>query len=69
MLQGQEEIDMLMYRRASKAPYWRAPELHRGELPTKATDVYAYGMLMYEILYRREPFEKENKEVRAKSAL
>jgi len=69
MLQGQEETDMLMYRRGYKAPYWRAPELHRGEPPSKATDVYAYGMLMYEIMYRREPFEKENIEVRSISAL
>ena len=61
--QGPEEAELLLFRKGYKAPYWRAPELLRGEPPTKATDVYAYGMLLYEVLYRREPFEKENKEV------
>lgn len=67
-LQAPEEAELLLYRKGYKAPYWRAPELLRGEPPTKATDVYAYGMLLYEILYRREPFEKENKEVRLQSS-
>lgn len=62
-LQGPEEAELMLYRRGYKAPYWRAPELLRGDPPSKATDVYAYGMLLYEVLYRREPFEKENKEV------
>lgn len=63
-MQAPEEAELLMYRKGYKAPYWRAPELLRGGVPTKASDVYAYGMLLYEILYRRQPFEKENKEVR-----
>lgn len=63
-LQAPEEAELLLYRKGYKAPYWRAPELLRGEAPTKASDVYAYGMLLYEILYRREPFLKENVEVR-----
>lgn len=54
----------MLYRKGYRAPYWRAPEVLRGEAPSKASDVYAYGMLLYEVLYRREPFEKENKEVR-----
>lgn len=54
---------MMLYRKGYKAPFWRAPELLRGEPPSKASDVYAYGILLYEVLYRREPFEKENKEV------
>ena len=62
-MQGPEEAELMLYRRGYKAPYWRAPELLRGDPPSKATDVYAYGMLLYEVLYRREPFEKENKEV------
>ena len=62
-MQGPEEMELMLYRRGYKAPYWRAPELLRGDPPSKATDVYAYGMLLYEVLYRREPFEKENKEV------
>ena len=63
-MQGPDEAEALLYRKGYKAPYWRAPELLRGEPPTKATDAYAYGMLLYEVLYRREPFEKENKEVK-----
>ena len=61
-MQAPEEAEWL-YRRGHKAPYWRAPELLTGEAPSKATDVYAYGMLLYEVLYRREPFENENREV------
>ena len=61
-VQGPEGAELL-FRRGYKPPYWRAPELLRGEAPSKATDVYAYGMLLYEVLYRREPFEKENSEV------
>lgn len=53
----------MLYRKGYRAPYWRAPEVLRGEASSKASDVYAYGMLLYEVLYRREPFEKENKEV------
>ena len=29
-----------------------------------ATDVYAFGMLLYEVLFRREPFADESSEVR-----
>ena len=53
----------MLYRKGYRAPYWRAPEVLRGEPPSKASDVYAYGMLLYEVLFRREPFDKENKEV------
>ena len=68
-MQSPEEAELFLYRKGYKAPYWRAPELLRGEPPTKATDVYAYGMLLYEILYRREPFEMENKEVRPQTII
>lgn len=53
----------MLYRKGYRAPYWRAPEVLRGEAPSKASDVYAYGMLLYEVLFRREPFDKENQEV------
>ena len=61
-LQGPEEAKAMLYKKGYRAPYWRAPEVLRGEPPSKASDVYAYGMLLYAVLYRREPFEKENKE-------
>lgn len=45
------------------APYCRAPELLKNGMYSTATDIYALGMLMYEILYRREPFAGEPAEV------
>ena len=54
-------------RPGSGTPEWMAPELHRvsagmREPPTHsiASDVYAFGMLMYEVLARRRPFEGRN---------
>lgn len=37
-----------------------APELLAGGAISKATDVYAYGMLLYSVLARAEPFEGED---------
>lgn len=45
------------------APYCRAPELLKHGVYSTATDIYALGMLMYESLYRREPFAGEATEV------
>lgn len=44
-------------------PYWKAPELLKHGIPSTATDIYAFGLLMYEMLYRREPFAGESSEV------
>lgn len=44
-------------------PFWVAPELLQGTRPSSATDVYAVGMLLYELLYRTEPFSGEDSEV------
>lgn len=46
-------------------PYFKAPELLKHGPHSTATDVYAYGMLLYEVLYRREPFAGESSEVGA----
>jgi serine/threonine protein kinase len=32
---------------------WSAPELLDGEGKTKASDVYAYAIIVFEVLYRR----------------
>lgn len=48
--------------------YSRAPELLKSGTYSTATDIYALGMLMYEILFRREPFAGEPTEVCIASA-
>ncbi len=39
------------------------PELLRGEAPTPACDVYSYAMVLYEIIFRAEPFAQGVPEV------
>ncbi len=36
---------------------WMAPELHRGKGSTKATDIWAYGMVLLELATRKIPFK------------
>ena len=38
-------------------PQFLAPELLRGEMPTQKTDVYAMGVLLYEMFTGRVPFD------------
>jgi hypothetical protein len=40
-------------------PRWLAPEILRGENCTKASDVFSFGVVMWEILTRRVPWEGE----------
>ncbi|DBA66841.1 TPA: hypothetical protein ACH3X2_001975 [Trebouxia sp. C0005] len=47
---------------ADLLPYWKAPELLKHGPHTMATDVYAFGMLLYEVLFRRDPFAGESTE-------
>lgn len=44
-------------------PFWVAPEVLQGGAPSTSSDVYALSMLIYEMLYRREPFYGEDPEV------
>ena len=35
---------------------WRAPEVFKGQTPTRAADVYSFGIIMWEIVMREIPF-------------
>lgn len=40
-------------------PRWLAPEILRGQNCTKASDVFSFGVIMWEILTRRVPWDGE----------
>jgi len=48
---------------ACGTPLWMAPELLRGEANTTRSDVYAFGVVIYEIYSRRYPFDGEDTSV------
>ncbi|CAB9516536.1 activated protein kinase catalytic subunit alpha-1 [Seminavis robusta] len=46
---------------AAGTPFWMAPELLRGtSVNTAATDMYAYGIILYEVFSRKDPYEGED---------
>jgi len=46
---------------ATGTPLWMAPELLRGESDnTSMSDVYSFGIILYEVYSRREPYEGED---------
>lgn len=47
------------YRGALGASLLTAPELLRGGRPSTASDIYALGMLLWECIARKDPFEGE----------
>ena len=56
------QIDMDRLRQRCY-PFWVAPEVLHGQAPSTSSDVYALGVLIYEMLYRREPFNGEDPDV------
>ena len=42
------------------SPTYMSPEASRGATLTPASDIYSLGVLLYELLARRPPFESEN---------
>jgi serine/threonine protein kinase len=41
-------------------PCWTAPEIIRGEKYDERADVYSFGLIMWEVLTRRQPYEGRN---------
>mgnify|MGYP003645519537 CR=1 FL=1 len=37
-------------------PFYTAPEIFNGEEPSTSSDVYSFGILLWEILTRKQPF-------------
>nr|XP_002736232.2 PREDICTED: serine/threonine-protein kinase mos-like [Saccoglossus kowalevskii] len=42
---------------------YRAPELLRGDVPTTKADIYSYGVTLWQMLTREQPFAGENQHV------
>jgi len=62
---GLRRIDNLVARARQRnesvwTPLWSAPEVLKGGNPTKASDVYSFGIILWEVLTRRDPFQGMN---------
>src|SRR5215813_2384424 len=50
-------------------PDYMAPELWRGQRPSKASDIYALGVILYEIVTGRLPFDSKSVETKRENGL
>lgn len=44
----------------SGSPFYMAPEVYRGDSTSPASDIYSLGVMMYELLSGKRPFEGDN---------
>ena len=47
----------------TRRQYWQPPEALTGYQPGTRSSAFAFGMLIYELLHRKEPFQDEDREV------
>jgi serine/threonine-protein kinase len=62
---GEEAATLTRAGTWALTPAYASPEQFRGERVTAASDVYALGVLLYELLAGRRPFEESDSSVRA----
>jgi len=53
MVGPDQEIDYMFY----ETPEYLAPEIFDGEMPSKSADFWSFGVLIYQIMFGKLPFE------------
>jgi len=44
------------YKKTTHSPLWTAPEVLKGQAPRKESDVFAFGIILWELMTRRVPY-------------
>lgn len=60
LLQGARRVTWRGLSQTAGTPDYMSPEQLRGERGTQSSDIYAVGMMLYEMLCGRTPFDGEN---------
>jgi tRNA A-37 threonylcarbamoyl transferase component Bud32 len=53
-------LSVVMKAKSGESLYWKAPELLNGEVESTASDVYALGMILWELYSRKDPYQDED---------